>query len=100
MYIYNVTVKVDTGRADEWLTWMRNIHIPDVLQTGYFSEYRISRLINEGDLDGITFVIQYAFQQLDDYLNYQLHAAPALQRQHQEKFGQDAVAFRTIMEIL
>ena len=50
MYIYNVTIKIDIARADEWLTWMREEHIPEVMATGYFVENRICRLVDEGDL--------------------------------------------------
>ena len=37
MYIYNVTVSIEKSLADEWLTWMKTIHIPEVLATGYFN---------------------------------------------------------------
>lgn len=100
MYIYNVTVKVEQHRADEWLTWMRETHIPEVIATGYFTEHRICRLLDDGDMDGITFAIQYTLNTLDDFLQYSSLSAPALQRASAEKFGHDAVAFRTIMEIL
>ncbi|MBC8047719.1 MAG: DUF4286 family protein [Fimbriimonadaceae bacterium] len=100
MYIYNVSVKVETHKADEWLAWMKQKHIPDVMATGFFTEYRMSRLLDDGDLDGITFVMQYVCNTLDDYLNYKTQFAPALQKEHSEKFASDVVAFRTVMEIL
>lgn len=100
MYLYNVTVKIEQSRADEWLTWMREKHIPDVLATGYFVEHRMCRLVDDGDMDGMTFVVQYTLNNLDDFLAYKLTAGPALQRESLEKFGNDFFAFRTLMEIL
>jgi hypothetical protein len=100
MYLYNVTIKVDQERADEWLTWMRDIHIPAVMATGFFVENRICRLLDEGDVDGVTFAVQYTCNTIDDFLNYKLTKAPALQKDHSEKFGNDFIAFRTVMEIL
>jgi Domain of unknown function (DUF4286) len=100
MYIYNVTLKVDIAIADEWVQWMRQTHIPEVLDTGYFSNYRLSRLLDDGDLDGITFVVQYDCATIDDFLHYQSLKAPALQKDHTEKFGKQVTAFRTIMEVL
>lgn len=100
MYIYNVTLKVEISRADEWLTWMREIHIPEVMETGYFTGYRINRLLEDGDLDGITFVLQYECEKIDDFLAYKQTSAPELQRKHIEKFGADVVAFRTLMEVI
>ncbi len=42
MYVYNVTLKVNAERADEWIQWMKHEHIPEVLATGIFSDYRIT----------------------------------------------------------
>ena len=41
MYIYNVTLKVDATVADDWTRWMRQTHIPEVIDTGYFTGYRM-----------------------------------------------------------
>jgi hypothetical protein len=79
---------------------MRVTHIPEVLATGHFIENRICRIVDEGDGDGVTFAIQYTCNTLDDFLNYKLNKALALQKSHTEKFGNDVVAFRTLMEIL
>lgn len=100
MYLYNVTVKVELSRADEWLHWMREKHIPDVMATGFFIEQRLCRLLDDGDLDGVTFVIQYLCNSLDDFLQYKTTKAASLQKDHLEKFGTDVVAFRTVMEVL
>lgn len=100
MYIYNVTLKVEMHRADEWLAWMRSEHIPEVLATGFFTGHRLSRLLDDGELDGITFVVQYETSVIDNFLTYQLKHAPELQRKHIEKFGSDVVAFRTLMEVI
>lgn len=100
MYLYNVTIKIEQSRANEWLTWMRNEHIPEVMATGYFVENRICRLLDEGDVEGVTFTVQYTFNTLDDYLNYKLNHAVGLQKSHSEKFGKDFIAFRTVMEIM
>ena len=36
MYIYNVTVNVSDDVHIEWLKWMKETHIPDVMKTGCF----------------------------------------------------------------
>ncbi|HMU68435.1 MAG TPA: DUF4286 family protein [Chitinophagales bacterium] len=100
MYLYNVTIKIEQSRADEWLTWMREKHIPDVMATGFFVEHRLCRLVDDGDMEGMTFVVQYTLNNLDDFLTYKLTSGPSLQRDTQEKFGNDFFAFRTLMEII
>lgn len=100
MYIYNVTLKVAIDRADEWIQWMRTEHILQVMATGCFSGYRLNRLLEDDDLEGITFVIQYELEDLDKFFSYKQKFAPALQLKHIEKFGDDVFAFRTLMEVI
>ena len=45
MLIYNVTVGVDKAFEQEWLLWMREIHIPDVMATRMFTGYKIYKVL-------------------------------------------------------
>ncbi|MGE5521009.1 MAG: DUF4286 family protein, partial [Candidatus Dadabacteria bacterium] len=47
MIIYNVTTKINASVADSWLRWMQQEHIPEVMDTGCFSEYRFARLLEQ-----------------------------------------------------
>ncbi|HEX5626128.1 MAG TPA: DUF4286 family protein [Saprospiraceae bacterium] len=99
MVIYNVTVKIDSGLADEWIHWMRSHHVPRVLSTGYFHKCRISKLELE-ETDGQTYVLQYDALSRDALQQYMIHSAPALQKEHIERYANRFVAFRTILEVL
>ena len=44
MVLYNVTISIDLECEAEWLKWMKESHIPDVIQTGYFKECKLCRL--------------------------------------------------------
>lgn len=98
MILYNVTVKVDRQVQDEWLIWMKTVHIPEVLETGFFSGHTISRLLFQDDGDGSTFVMQYRCADIPTLNRYFDEHAPALQKAHTEKYKNKFVAFRTIME--
>ncbi|MFN5325129.1 MAG: DUF4286 family protein [Bacteroidota bacterium] len=98
MIIYNVTVNIDNAVKDEWLQWMQETHIPDVMATGLFIENRILRLIGDEDSGGTTFAIQYTAKNMDDYLRYRDEFAPALQKHAMDQFGEKFTAFRTLLE--
>ena len=68
MIIYNVTIKVDTEIADNWVSWMKDEHIPDLLQTGKIQDARLCRLIDDqpGE-DAVTYVAQYSCNTMADY---------------------------------
>ena len=97
MYLYNVTVNLESTVAAEWLEWMKNKHTGDVIATGCFSGCRIMRLLDVED-QGSTYSVQYTFNKMEDYDKYQELFAPTLQKEHREKFEGKFVAFRTIME--
>jgi hypothetical protein len=46
MIIYRVEITLDAGIESEWLDWMKRVHVPDVVRTGCFSEYKIYKVID------------------------------------------------------
>ncbi len=97
MFIYNVTVKIDNSVLDEWLSWMKTKHIPDVLATQMFMDAKIMRVLT-GEVDGSTFAIQYSCDNPMNIDEYQNKYAASLQKEHAEKYKDKFVAFRTIMK--
>ncbi len=68
MYVYNVTVNVDDAVAEEWLLWMKRVHIPQVMATGLFTDFNMFRIMDrQEDETGITYAIQYHCPHLGDY---------------------------------
>jgi hypothetical protein len=100
MIIYNVTVKVDSSIANDWLQWMQEIHIPEVIATGYFSKYKIMRLLEIDEADGPTYAIQYEAKNLDDYNKYIAEFATTLRQKTFDKWGSKFIAFRTLMQVV
>lgn len=99
MIIYNVTVNIEDSIHDEWLKWMRTVHIPDVMRTGMFSECRFCKVLSDEDT-GSTYSFQYTCQDMKTYEKYRDTHAPALRNQVAEKFGDKFVAFRTLLEVI
>jgi Domain of unknown function (DUF4286) len=98
MIIYNVTININHDAHDEWLKWMKEVHIPDVMKTGMFIENKILRLLGDEDSGGTTYAIQYTCATMEDYDRYRTAFAPALQKATTEKFKDKFVAFRTLLE--
>ena|SRR5688500_17137577 len=101
MIVYNVTVNIEDDVHNEWLAWMREIHIPEVLKTGLFVEHKMLRILSklEGET-GTTYSIQYTLKNIEDYNRYREEFAPQLQQKTQLKFGGKFLAFRTLLEVL
>jgi hypothetical protein len=95
--VYNVTVKVALADHVEWLKWMRTEHLPDVLETGLFSDHKLMRLLDQDESDGITYCVQLTCKTTKDYERYARDHAPRLRQDHAERFP-DNVSFRSLLE--
>lgn len=101
MILYNVTVNVEDAIHEDWIKWMKETHVPDVMNTGMFVESKILKLLSTlPDEEGKTYAFQYFCNSLEDLEHYQQKFAPKLQQEHTQKFGNQVVAFRTILEII
>lgn len=98
--IYNVTVKISQEREEEWVAWMRGIHIPEVMATACFRSYRFLHLEGYDDDEGITYAIQYTCPNEALFDIYQREHAPALQKKHKDLFDGTFVAFRTVLRMI
>ncbi|MEN9401104.1 MAG: hypothetical protein RL632_2207 [Bacteroidota bacterium] len=99
MILYNVTVSVDPEIAEDWLSWMRSTHIPEVMATGCFLESRISRVHGEED-GGLTYAITYLSPSQAHMDTYSQTHAPLLQRDHSERYAGKFAAFRTVLSVI
>ena len=99
MIIYNVTLSVEKSIKADWLKWMQTEHIPEVMACGVFTKAQINCLIVQGDSDS-TFAVAYTCASMKDLHQYQVKFAPELQQKHVARYGDKAVAFRTLMEVI
>ena len=99
MIIYSVTVSVEENITSDWLDWMKTEHIPEVMACGIFTKAQINRVIARGDSNN-TFAIAYTCKSMKDLHKYQIKFSAELQQKHIARYGEKAVAFRTIMEVL
>jgi hypothetical protein len=99
MIIYNVTTNIDNDVHDEWLQWMKTIHIPNVMNTGYFLEHKMCKVLIQEE-QGTTYSVQYTCATMKELEGYQKEHAPRLQKDVADKFKGKAVSFRTLLEVI
>jgi hypothetical protein len=101
MILYNVTCHLEKELLPEWLQWMREVHIPEVMATGCFTDYRMLKVLtNATDDEGVNIAIQYTASNMADYERYRDTFAPALQLKTREKYGEQILAFRSLLEVM
>ena len=100
MIIYNVTIKVDTTIAEAWLQWLLTEHVPDVMKSGCFSNYKVVQLLEVDDSEGPTYAIQYNAELKADYNRYIDKHAPIMRQKSIDKWGGKFIAFRSVMQVI
>lgn len=101
MIVYSVTVSIKKDVEASWLKWMKEEHIKEVLQTGYFIDWEIKKLLSpEIAVDESSYVISYKTQSLEQYNEYLKKEAPRLQKEHTEKFYGKFKASRAVYQLI
>jgi len=100
MVVYNITYLVEHSIHENWLEWMKSVHIPEMLSTGHFQRFQILRLREVDETEGISYAIQFYVNDLESYNTYIAKSAPTLRLKVNEQWGDRVIGFRTLMEIV
>lgn len=101
MIIYNVTVNIENDVHQDWIVWMKTVHIPQVMKTGFFLEHKICKVIStQEDETGHTYAIQYTCANMHDLDEYREKYSPELQKEHMKRYEGKFVSFRTLLEVV
>ena len=100
MLIYNVTINIYESVHDQWLDWMKDKHLPDMLATGKFTHAKMVKVLVEEDMGGITYSVQYTTQNRDTLEAYYKEDAERLRGDAQKMFPNKFVTFRTELEVI
>src|SRR5699024_10361366 len=99
MYIYNITTNIEQDIHEEWLEWMENVFIPEMLATKKFSKALMTRVHIEEEMGGDTYSVQYTAKNAIDFQYFLDHHLDRIQKLNKEFEGR-TVSFSTKMKIV
>jgi hypothetical protein len=100
MIVYNITIKITSEIEADWLHWQKQEHIPEVMATGNFTHFHFYRLLQQEDDDGLTFIVQFFANSIEQYQQYIDNNAGHLRQKTMDRWGNRFIAFRTIMQVV
>ncbi len=100
MILYNVTVKVHNSIQSDWLQWMQEVHVHEVLQTECFTHYKILKILEIDHSEGPTYAIQYFAESKALYNKYIEKYSTELKNKSFAKWKDKFIAFRSVMQIV
>jgi len=99
MIIYNVTINVNEAIHVEWLSWMKNEHIPQMLATGKFTNALMTKVLVEEPMGGVTYSVQYKAESKEVLEKYYQEDEEKL-RETSKRFKDHVVFFKTELEVI
>jgi hypothetical protein len=100
MIIYNVTIKVHHSIHNEWLQWLKEIHVLDIMQTACFTSFKIVKLLEVDEVEGPTYAVQYFAESKALYNQYIEKFSVEMRNRSFAKWGDKFIAFRSVMQIV
>ncbi len=100
MIIYNVTIKIQSAILQQWLIWLKEEHIPEILNTGCFTQSNILQLLETDDSEGPTYALQFHAESKAQYNRYIELFSAELRKKSYEKWGDQFIAFRSVMQVV
>jgi hypothetical protein len=70
------------------------------MKTGMFTHHRILRLLDVDETEGPTYAFQYFASSKERYDHYISQFSPELRNKTYEKWGDQFIAFRSLMEVV
>ena len=97
MIIYNDTIILEDSIEQEWLSYVKEVHIPAIMATRCFSSHQILTIIDSPN-EGVTYCVQYMADTIEKFQEFYNKHLFALQDEHQERFEGKFVMFNTVMK--
>lgn len=99
MLLFNVTVIVEEASAAEWLDWMKETHIPQLMETENFVSHRLLKIVDSPN-EGVSYCVQFIAEDQEKHQNYlDLHEQQFIGDMY-AKYPNKLVTFSALMEFV
>ena len=98
MFIYNVTTNISWNILEAWLVWMKQEHMPALLNTNCFTRCQLLKLHEQDEEEGATYVAQYFTESEALYNRFIEVYADEMRKEYADKWQDNYIAFRTLLE--
>lgn len=97
MILYNITFGIEKSIEGEWKEWMKTKHIPNMMGTQLFSEYRFFKVLSGEEGDNPSYCIQYLIPTIEEFQQY-LDQFSGIMMKDLDKYKGEYAAFQTLLE--
>lgn len=99
-FVWNVTTKVAPEIYENWMTWLKEVHIPAHIETGCFYDALILKLLEQDGEEGFTYAVQYQAASAEDYKRFMETYYAVLHMEMAATWGTDCYGFESALEVV
>ena len=100
MIVYNISNKVELAIEADWVQWQQQEHIPAIMASGQFTDYKFYKLFKNEDDESATYIVQCFAPTIENYHHYIRNFAPQRRQEAFDKWGNRFIAFHSIMQVV
>ncbi|MDD5185416.1 MAG: DUF4286 family protein [Paludibacter sp.] len=100
MLIFNTTYLVSDNVHGAWHKWIKEQHIPFMLQFKPFSNPQVAKVITGQEQEGTSFSVQFHIRDMETLSIWNEKYGNAFQDNCSQQFGTEVVFFTTILELV
>ncbi|WP_207426580.1 DUF4286 family protein [Pedobacter sp. SYSU D00535] len=97
MILYNITIIIDDAINEEWLNWMNDRFIPEVMDSTLVVSKRLLKVLDSPN-EGTTYCLQFVIDTVGNLKDFQENHIPKIMDLHAAEFKNRFVSFSSLME--
>lgn len=98
MLIVNTTYHVSEDIQTDWIFWVKNEYIPEVIKTNMMVQPRFFHLLIEDEPGNVSYALQFEVKDLDTLENWFQKYGTEMQVTMSNRFQEKVMGFTTMME--
>lgn len=100
MLVYNTTYQMDIDDARNFVIWIHECYIPQVLEDGILKSPRLLRILSHKDQDTECFSLQWEVEDSAALHKWHVRQGMKLNEELQKVFKDKVIGFPTLMEVI
>lgn len=98
MFLLNTTFHVENSLIEEFLTWIKEIYIPEAMSSGLLKNPKLSRILIEVDPAATSYAMQFNADTIEQASLWHDEIGAELRGQLSRRWPERIVFFTTYME--
>jgi hypothetical protein len=98
MLLYNITIGIDQDIEKEWIEWVKENFISEVMSTQLFVDSKMYKVLHDEDGGSVSYSLQFFSHNIKQVTQYLELFAPAIIEKHRNQFPNKHVVFQTLLE--